>query len=134
MQFIKRRNRGPETASVDMTPMLDIVFIMLIFFIVTAVFLDEAGLDFTQPPGDCTVCPPPGNTITIFIDQKNRVTVDRIPVKLEGVPHRVERLLADKPEANVLLLVSRKATLDPIVFVKDQMNRAGRRTSIKIVQ
>ena len=52
-----RRKSGGEEAEVDMTPMLDIVFIMLIFFIVTATFLDERGVDLTQPP------PPPDNDI-----------------------------------------------------------------------
>jgi len=49
----RRRNKTSDEAEVDMTPMLDIVFIMLIFFIVTATFLDERGIDLTQPP------PPP---------------------------------------------------------------------------
>jgi len=58
MSFTRtRRNRRSDEAEVDMTPMLDIVFIMLIFFIVTATFLDEKGLDFTQaPPAPCSPC------------------------------------------------------------------------------
>ena len=134
MHHSKRRYNKSDTASVDMTPMLDIVFIMLIFFIVTAVFLDEAGLDFTHPPSDCIHCPPSSKTITVVIDSKNQVSVDRVPVKLDGVPHRVERMLAEKPDANVLILASRKATLDPIIYVKDQMNIAGRTSRLKMVQ
>ncbi len=134
MHQSKRRYNKPDTASVDMTPMLDIVFIMLIFFIVTAVFLDEAGLDFTQKPTECEECTDNKQSITIYIDSENKVSVDRVPVKLNGVPHRVERLLAEKPDANVLILASRQATLDPIVYVKDQMNQAGRLSRLKMVQ
>ncbi len=132
MRHWQKRSNNQDEASVDMTPMLDIVFIILIFFIVTAVFLDERGPDFTHPQGDCVDCGNNGPTIQIYIDAKNRVSVDRVPTTLNGVPSRVERLLADKPDADVLVLASAKATLDPIVYIKDQMNVMGRRSVVKI--
>ena len=55
----RRRKTQSDDADVDMTPMLDIVFIMLIFFIVTATFLDETGIDLTQPPPPPDEPPPP---------------------------------------------------------------------------
>lgn len=115
-----------------MTPMLDIVFIMLIFFIVTAVFLDERGLDMTTPQGEGTESERP--TIQIYIDAKDRISVDRVPVTLKGAPSRVERLLADKPGANILLLASKQASLDPVIYIKDQMNVASRNTIVKVVR
>lgn len=130
MTHFKRRRA--EDAEVDMTPMLDIVFIMLIFFIVTATFLDERGLDFTTPFGSGPDSHT--STIQIFVDGKNRVSVDRIPVTLSGVPSRVERLLADKPEANILLMASSRATVDPVVFIKDNMAMANLQTRVKIIR
>ncbi len=127
--FHKHRD---DDATVDMTPMLDIVFIMLIFFIVTAVFLDERGLDFTVPNGGDTGNP--AATIQIYVDARNRVSVDRVPVTLSSVPLRVERLLADKPEASILLMASAKAAVDPVVDIKDKMAIAGRQTRIKIIR
>lgn len=132
MANFKYRRRVDDSADVDMTPMLDIVFIMLIFFIVTAVFLDERGLDFTTP-GDSPEGKP-SRTIQIYVDNKNRVTVDRIPVLLSGVPARVESLLADKPEANILLMASAKASVDPVVYIKDSMASANRATLLKVIR
>ncbi|MGJ8563433.1 MAG: ExbD/TolR family protein [Alphaproteobacteria bacterium] len=129
--FKHRRNQIDE-ADVDMTPMLDIVFIMLIFFIVTATFLDESGLDFAAPADGPTGIPT--STIQIYVDGKDRVSVDRVPVTLSAVPSRVERLLADKPDASILLMASSRATVDPVVFIKDQMAIANRRTSLKVVR
>lgn len=134
MRHWKKRSGTQDRANVDMTPMLDIVFIMLIFFIVTAVFLDERGLDFSNYPDSKN--PPIGGpeTIQIYVDAKNRVSVERVPVQLDRVPLRVERVLADKPDANILLLVERRADLDPMVYIKDQMNVMGRQTKVKIVR
>lgn len=132
MTHFKRRRSGADGAQVDMTPMLDIVFIMLIFFIVTATFMDERGLDFTTPSGSGPDVPT--STIQIFVDGKDRVSVDRIPVTLSGVPSRVERLLADKPEGNILLKASSRATVDPVVFIKDSMAVANLQTRVKIVR
>lgn len=130
---MKHARRAIDDASVDMTPMLDIVFIMLIFFIVTAVFLDEKGLNFAQAPDKEPAGPVPP-TIQIFVDAKNRVSVDRVPVELNAVSLRVERLLADKPEASVLLMTHTNASLDPVAVIKDQMNLAGRNTVIKVIR
>lgn len=132
MARFKYRRTADDDAQVDMTPMLDIVFIMLIFFIVTAVFLDERVLDMTTPQGEGPEHG--GQTIQIYVDAKDRVSVDRVPVTLKGVPPRVERLLADKPGANILLMASQQASLEPIIYIKDQMNLASRNTVLKIVR
>ena len=132
MARIKYAKLNDDSAEVDMTPMLDIVFIMLIFFIVTAVFLDERGLDLTTPMGKGP--DGGGNTIQIYVDAQDRVSVDRVQVMLKGVPSRVERLLADKPDANIVLMVDRAASLDPIIYIKDNMNMASRNTIVKVIR
>ena len=127
----RKLTRNYDDASVDMTPMLDIVFIMLIFFIVTAVFLDERGLTFAEAKNNT----PPDehiDTIRIYVDAKDRVSVDRIPVELRAVPLRVERLLANKPNASVLVMAHKDASLDPVVTIKDQMNSAGLQSVVKV--
>jgi len=73
-----RRTQRSDDGDVDMTPMLDIVFIMLIFFIVTATFLDEEGINLTQPPPppDSDNTPPPENpAITIYVNAQDRCSV-----------------------------------------------------------
>jgi biopolymer transport protein ExbD len=133
MSFTRtRKGRRAEQAEVDMTPMLDIVFIMLIFFIVTATFLDEQGLDFTQSPQDTTVPPPPTPSISIYVDAKNAVSIDSVAAELSSVTSRVERLMAEKPNAVISLRADARASLDSVVYIKDQMALAGRETVMKI--
>lgn len=133
MSFARtRKNHRSDEADVDMTPMLDIVFIMLIFFIVTAVFLDERGLDFTQAPENAITNPEPTPAISIYIDAKNAVSVDNEATELSSVASRVERLMADKPNAVISLRADAQASLDPVIYIKDQMILAGRETVMKI--
>lgn len=132
----RRRNRaGDDDAEVDMTPMLDIVFIMLIFFIVTATFLDERGVDLTQPP------PPPEDdlpdnpkpAITVYVDERNNCSVDSESTECNRVSLRVERLLADKPGASIILRVHALARHDLLVGLKDGFDGKSMATKIEIV-
>ena len=133
MSFTRtRKNRRSDEADVDMTPMLDIVFIMLIFFIVTAVFLDERGLDFAQAPPEPLTPTPPAPAISIYVDSKNAVSIDNEASELSSVASRVERLMADKPNAVISLRADAQASLDPVIYIKDQMALAGRETVMKI--
>lgn len=133
MSFARtRKNHRSDEADVDMTPMLDIVFIMLIFFIVTATFLDEQGLDFAQAPPEPLTPTPPAPAISIYVDSKNAVSIDNEASELSSVASRVERLMADKPNAVISLRADAQASLDPVIFIKDQMILAGRETVMKI--
>ncbi len=131
----RRRSKGSDEADVDMTPMLDIVFIMLIFFIVTATFLDERGIDLTQPPP-----PPPDQpdapskpAITIYVDGKSTCSVDNRRTECDRVILDVERLLADKPGANVILRIDKAARHQVLVLLKDELDTAGLQSKIEVV-
>ena len=131
-----RRNQGADDADVDMTPMLDIVFIMLIFLIVTAVFLDETGIDLTQPP------PPPddeqndNNTpaITVYVDPNDSCSVDGEVTGCDRVLLRVESLLADRPGAAIILRMHAKARHRTLVEIKDGIDSAGLKSKIEVVR
>ncbi|MBC6403240.1 MAG: biopolymer transporter ExbD [Hyphomonadaceae bacterium] len=134
---MKRRKKFEnDEAAVDMTPMLDIVFIMLIFFIVTATFLDERGIDLTQPPPppDDDMQPNPKPAITIYVDKRNVCAVDNRQTECDRVSLAVERLLADKPGANVILRVHAQAKHDLLVALKDGLDDSGLRSKIEIVR
>ncbi|MBL4853848.1 MAG: biopolymer transporter ExbD [Robiginitomaculum sp.] len=132
----RRVRHGGDDADVDMTPMLDIVFIMLIFFIVTATFLDEKGIDLTQPP------PPPPNeidppskpSIAVYVDGQNRCSVDGLAAECDRVILTVESLLADKPGANIILKVHETADNQYLVGLKDSFDAKGRDTKIEIIK
>ena len=114
-----RKNNQADEADVDMTPMLDIVFIMLIFFIVTATFLDETAIDLTQPPPPPDIPNPP--------DDERRTNCDRVTLA-------VERLLADKPGASVILRMDERSQHKILVELKDGLDAGGRATKIEIVK
>ena len=132
----RRHHAGDDDAEVDMTPMLDIVFIMLIFFIVTATFLDERGIDLTQPP------PPPDEdtpqnpkpAITVYVDGRNNCSVDFERTDCDRVSLRVERLLADKPGASIILRIHALARHELLVNLKDGFDGKSMATKIEIVQ
>ncbi|NNE57214.1 MAG: biopolymer transporter ExbD [Hellea sp.] len=131
---LRKRIRKREDGAVDMTPMLDIVFIMLIFFIVTATFLDESGLDFTHPKNanaepPCIDCPAP---ISIYVDADNLVSVDGIVTPVENVADAVSAQLAHNPTAPIILTSHEGARFDPVVRIKDKMDGMGRKTILKI--
>lgn len=133
----RRRNRqGSDDADIDMTPMLDIVFIMLIFFIVTATFLDERGIDLTQPPpppdDDTPTNPKPA--ITVYVDGRNFCAVDGRGTECDRVTLAVERLLADKPGANIILRVDEAAQHQILVNLKDGLDTAGLQSKIEIIR
>lgn len=130
-----RKNHGEDDAEVDMTPMLDIVFIMLIFFIVTATFLDERGIDLTQPP------PPPDDdtpakskpAITVYVDGRNNCSVDTRRTDCDRVSLAVERLLADKPGASIILRIHALAKHELLVSLKDGFDSKSMGTKIEVV-
>ncbi len=131
----RRKNFGDDDAAVDMTPMLDIVFIMLIFFIVTATFLDERGVDLTQPPPPPDDEPPnnPKPAITVYVDDRNVCSVDSRQTECDRVSLAVERLLADKPGASIILRIHEKAKHDLLVTLKDGFDSNQMAVKIEIV-
>jgi biopolymer transport protein ExbD len=132
-----RRNNQGDEADVDMTPMLDIVFIMLIFFIVTATFLDETAIDLTQPPPPPEDSPPPKDpppAITVFVDGRNQCAVDGRRTTCDRVTLAVERLLADKPGASVILRMDERSKHELLVDIKDGLDGRGLGSKIEIIK
>jgi len=131
-----RRNSGEDDADVDMTPMLDIVFIMLIFFIVTANFLDESGVDLTQPP------PPPDSddnnkstpAITVYVNERDRCSVDGEVTTCDRVALAVEGLLATKANASIILRVNEKARHNTLITLKDELDSRSYKSKLEIVK
>ena len=132
-----RRRGNDDEADVDMTPMLDIVFIMLIFFIVTAVFLDETGIDLTQPPPPPEDTPPPPNSppaITVDVDENSQCSVDGVSSTCNGVLARIERQLADKPGASVILRFHPAAKHNVLIQLKDGVDGRGMQSKIEVIE
>ncbi len=114
-----------------MTPMLDIVFIMLIFFIVASVFLDEQGMDFTEPPLDESA-PPLSKSFLVSLDADDQAVVEGRRVSLTGVLPRIEALRAMQPDGSVVLAAAPQASVDAVVMLKDRFYQADIPISIRV--
>ncbi|HEX7027550.1 MAG TPA: biopolymer transporter ExbD [Gammaproteobacteria bacterium] len=136
MRKASAADRIEDESDIDMTPMLDVVFIMLIFFIVTASFVKEFGLDMNSP--DDNNEPPPtqqDNTILIRIEESGRIWVEDSPTDVGGIQPNVKRLHAQNPKAKVVIQPDAKAKTDLMIQVLDQSRAAGVDASIaQIVQ
>ncbi len=120
----RRRGNAIDEAEVNMTPMLDIVFIMLIFFIVTATFIRESGLDVSRPDDQEEEQQKAERAILIQIDEKNDIYVNRRIVDLRAVRANVERLRAENPKSPVVIQTARRARMGILVEVMDQARQA----------
>jgi biopolymer transport protein ExbD len=121
----KHRKTGAG-AEIDITPMLDIVFIMLIFFIVTASFVKEAGIDVSRPEAATAERQERGN-ILIAIRENGEIYMDRQRVDIRAVRANVERMRAENPEGSVVIIADAGSRNGLFVEVMDQARLAGAR-------
>ena len=113
-----------EEANIDMTPMLDVVFIMLIFFIVTASFVKEAGIDVNRPEAATAVKKDRAN-ILIDISDKGEIWINKRRIDVRAVQANIERLRAENPQGSVVIQADKKATTETLIKVMDASRAAG---------
>ena len=111
-------------AEINLTPMLDVVFIMLIFFIVTASFLKEAGIDVNRPDEPPRDVPVKAN-ILVAISAANEIWIDRRRVDPRAVRANIERLHAENPKGSVIIQTDKRAYTETLVGVMDSARQAG---------
>ena len=120
----RKRARQEEDPDIDITPMLDIVFIMLIFFIVTATFVKESGIDVTRPDAE-TAIKQNRVAILIAIRDNNEIWINRRKVDLASVRANVEKLHAENPQGGAVIQADRQAETGVLVEIMDQVRLAG---------
>jgi len=129
-----RRHATQEEPEINITPMLDIVFIMLIFFIVTTTFVRETGVTVEKPQALTAESRPQGN-ILIGVDSGNQVWMNGSQIELSDVRTQVQRARAENPEGSVILISDKGARTGTLVDVMDQVQAAGvRRMAISAEQ
>ncbi|RBP53152.1 ExbD/TolR family protein [Arenicella xantha] len=125
MKRLGKANNEEET-DIDITPMLDVVFIMLIFFIVTASFVKESGIDINKPPASADPPDPEApKPIVIEINKLNEITIERNVVDHRAIKSTVTRLKAERPEASVVVKVDPKAQTKAIIQAIDGIKSAN---------
>jgi biopolymer transport protein ExbD len=118
------RITAEEETNIDITPMLDVVFIMLIFFIVTATFVKETGIDVNKPDAPTAEVKTKAN-ILIAIDASDGIWIDRRRVDPRSVRPNIERLHAENPQGSVVIQADKKSTNEMLVLVMDASRQAG---------
>ena len=113
-----------EEEEINITPMLDVVFILLIFFIVTANFIKEPGLDVNRPDSE-TAEPTENAAILIAVGNAGEIYMDGRRIDKRQVKANVVRLLAENPQGSVVIQADEKATADTIMAVMDGAREAG---------
>lgn len=123
----KRRHSGAdqEHTGIDLAPMLDFVVNLLIFFIITAVFVKESGLEVNRPTSFEQPEESDNESIQIQILENGEVWVDNRPVDVRAVRANVERMSAVNPDSGVLILAQDQAPTGTLVEVVDQVHLGG---------
>ena len=114
-----------EGDEINLTPMLDVVFIMLIFFIVTASFIKEAGIDVNRPDAPITETKPEDANILVVITANDEIWIDRRVIDPRAVRANIERLHAENPKGSVVIQANKKSTNKILVWVMDSSRSAG---------
>jgi biopolymer transport protein ExbD len=122
--MIKRRRNKREESTLDLTPMLDIVFIMLIFFIVTTSFIKESGIEVNRPNAETAERDQKGN-ILVAISENNEIFIDRRKVDLRAIRPNIIRLKAENPEGSVIIQADKASQTGLLVEAMDQIRLAG---------
>jgi len=125
-------NSQDEEEGINLTPMLDVVFIMLIFFIVTASFVKEAGIDVLRPDAKTAINKKNAN-ILVAISSKNEIWIDRQKVDKQAVRGQIERLHAENPEGSVLIQADRDSQSETLLAVMAAAREAKVGVSISAV-
>jgi biopolymer transport protein ExbD len=113
-----------EENEINLTPMLDVVFIMLIFFIVTASFIKEAGIDVDRPDAP-TAESQDDAAILIAISANDEIWIDRRETEPNAVRGMIERLHAENPKGSIVIQADEESTNEMLVIVMEAAKQAG---------
>ena len=121
---MSRRHARTEEAEINITPMLDIVFIMLIFFIVTTSFTKETGANIIKPEAAQALSLQNG-TILIGVRPNGDIWMAKRQIELREVRQMVERARAENPEGSVVIVADKGSRIGTVARVMDQVKLAG---------
>ena len=121
---VSRVRLEDDEQEINITPMLDVVFIMLIFFIVTASFVKESGIEVDRPSAVTAVVKEKGN-ILVAITETGEIWIDRRQVDPRAIRANIERLHAENPQGSVVIQADKNSTTEMLIQVMDAARQAG---------
>ena len=123
-KIVGGRARRSGAAELNMASLIDMVFILLIFFLVTTSFVKETGVDISRPSATTAVAKT-RSTILIGVTKENTVHLDRREIDVRAVRANVERALAENPEGSVVIVADKESLTGLVIRVMDACNLAG---------
>lgn len=124
----RKRGRAPgeeDSAEINLTPMLDVVMIMLIFFIVAGSFVREVVIDVERKPTSNEASDKPAENIVIQIAADDEIWISGRRIDVRSVRANISRMKAENPKASVVIKANNKSTLDPVAKVVNSSREAG---------
>ncbi|RLA39913.1 MAG: biopolymer transporter ExbD [Gammaproteobacteria bacterium] len=119
------KSRLEDDTQIDLTPMLDVVFILLIFFVVTAAFVDETAIDLQHEPPSTSATIEKSDDIIFQVSANNDITLDGRRVDIRSVRANVERLRASNRDVKVIISTDARAQTATYIRIADQARAAG---------
>jgi len=124
MISVRQSLRGTRQGTdINISPLIDLVFLLLIFFIVTTSFVKETGVDVQRPVASTAVSKEK-STILIGVTAEGRIFFDRKEIDIRSVRAHVERSLAENPETGVVIVADKKSHTGTLIKVLDQCRLA----------
>jgi len=125
MARLAQRQQEDES-TIDLTPMLDVVFIMLIFFIVTASFIKESGIEINRPESTEQERTDSENLNIVFkVTATNEIWLDGRRIDIRAVRANVERMHAERPKASVIIMADKNTNTKTYAGIADYAREAG---------
>ncbi len=121
---MSRRGTSEDESDINLTPMLDVVFIMLIFFIVTATFIKQAGIDVTRPEA-FTALQKPTVSVIVAVGPNGDIWIDKQKVDIAATRAHIERLHAENPKGGLIIQADRQSSYEKVKAVLDAARAAG---------
>ena len=121
----KNREADADEAQIDLTPMLDVVFIMLIFFIVVASFLKEAGIEVNRPDANNNPPDPDATSIAVTITGDDQIWMENRRIDIRAARANIARLLASDPDQSFSVKTEPGASAGALIEVADAAREAG---------
>lgn len=123
--MVTGRRKTDDETYIDLTPMLDVVFILLIFFIVTTTFIDETAIEVHRPPNAEQPPPLENRTIIFEVGSTGNIWLEGRNIDIRSVRANIERLRADNPDTKVIISAHPKSKSKVYIEIADQAREAG---------
>lgn len=118
------RKANKKNLTLDIAPLIDMVFILLIFFLVTTSFVKETGVEVNRPAAS-TAIPRENVTILVAITDKDKIYIDNREIDIRALRINVERSLAEKPDGSVVIVADKNSNTGTAISVMDECRLAG---------